>query len=463
MAMAAFPRDFLWGVATSAYQIEGAAAEDGRGPSIWDAFVRRPGAVAGGDTGDVACDHYHRWEEDVRWMEILGVNAYRFSVAWPRLFPEGRGPLNERGLAFYARLIERLLQAGITPVVTLYHWDLPLALQEAGGWANRDTAHRFAEYAAAVVRRLGDAVRWWITLNEPWVVTVMGHLTGEHAPGLKDVRLAFRVAHHLNLAHFEADQAIRAETRNARVGLTNLMTKVTPSQNADLDVALATAFERLQNGWFLDPFYFGRYPEEPVTLLSLLPAALWPPEAGDPKAALEAMQAEATRWVRPPDFIGVNYYFPTRIAFRAGGPRGGLDFLDFVEPPGVERTAMGWEVAPDGLIAVLRDLKERYRPERIVITENGAAYDDAPQPDGRIDDPARIRYLEAHVDAVRQAIEGGVPVSGYFYWSLLDNFEWAHGYTKRFGLLYVDYGTQRRTPKASFYAYRDLIAARRGP
>ncbi|MBE3596715.1 MAG: beta-glucosidase [Hydrogenibacillus sp.] len=453
--MTTFPKHFLWGVATAAYQIEGAVREDGRGPSIWDVFSHTPGRILGGDTGDVACDHYHRYEEDLDWMSQLGINAYRFSIAWPRIFPEGSGRLNETGIDFYARLLEGLHARGITPVVTLYHWDLPYALEEKGGWTNRDTAHYFAEYAHTLFRRLGDRVPYWITLNEPWVVTFLGYVTGEHAPGKQDIGAAVRVAHHLNLAHAEAVEALRDERspETAKIGITNILTKAIPAGDSIEERFSAYLYERLQNGIFLDPIFFGRYPDELRAILMRAPEAQAFFEREAPR-----IEDDLKRMRQTVDFLGVNYYFPARIRHNPDSPWGGIDFAD---GGAGERTAMGWEVYPEGLYDILRDLHARYAPPSILITENGAAYDDVITPDGKVHDTTRIRYIERHLERIAQAIADGVPVDGYFYWSFMDNFEWAYGYSKRFGLIYIDYATQKRLPKDSFYAYHALIRRHR--
>jgi len=459
--VAGFPEDFLWGMATSAYQIEGAVAEDGRGPSIWDIFVHIPGKIADGTVGDVACDHYHRWEEDVNLLAELGVRAYRFSVSWPRVLPEGKGAVNERGLDFYRRLVEALHARGIAPVVTLYHWDLPFALYEKGGWAERDTAKYFAEYAHLLFRRL-EGVPYWITLNEPFVATVLGYVTGEHAPGEQDPHKALRVAHHFLLGHALAVQAFRDEhLPGSKIGITNLMTRVLPAGEDREVVEFAHAFERLHNGLFVDPLFTGHYPREALFAIARI---LWGEEGardGDLEAyfyaQLDLPLEDLESFRQPVDFLGVNYYSPTRVAFNPESPFGGLEFL----PPAGEPTAMGWEVYPEGLTEVLLDVHSRYPGVPILVTENGAAYEDALEvlPDGtkRVVDEARANYIRTHVEAVRRAIERGADVRGYFVWSLLDNFEWGHGLSKRFGLVYVDYATLERIPKASYFAYRKIV------
>ncbi|MFG2819916.1 GH1 family beta-glucosidase [Kitasatospora sp. NPDC048365] len=434
------PQDFRWGVATAAYQIEGAAAEGGRGPSIWDTFCDRPGAVRDGHSGARACDHYHRYPEDIELMRGLGLDAYRFSIAWPRIQPTGAGPVNAAGLDFYERLVDGLLDAGITPFPTLFHWDLPQALEDAGGWLNRDTAHRFAEYAAVVADRLGDRVPAWITLNEPFVHMVYGYALGIHAPGHALLLDALPVAHHQLLGHALAAGAL-AE-RGAQVLIANNCTPVRPASGSAEDTAAADAYDALHNRLFNDPLLLGRYPD-------LAAYGVGPDLGGAVRDGDLALIAAA-----PLDGLGINYYNPTRIA--APTEPG----LPFSEAPidGVPRTHFGWPVVPDGLRELLVGLRERYGAALppVTITENGCSTDDL------LDDTARIDYLAGHLDALAAASAQGVDVRGYFTWSLLDNFEWAEGYHQRFGLVHVDFESQKRTPKASYTWYRDLIAAHRG-
>ncbi len=446
MAEGRFPEGFLWGVATAAYQIEGAVAEDGRGESIWDRFSHTPGKVYQGHTGDVACDHYHRYRADVEEMARLGVGAYRFSVAWPRIFPQGRGQANPRGLDFYRRLIDALRERGIVPVVTLYHWDLPQALQERGGWAHRDTAYRFADYAAYLFDRLDEAVPYWITQNEPSVVAILGHVTGEHAPGLQDPIAGFRAAHHLLLSHALALQAYReGGRRHGRIGITLNLSPVQPAGDDPEDEAAARRLDGLLNRWFLDPLFRGAYPSDMVAHFAGLGLPL-------PEPPQEEMRAIAA----PIDFLGVNYYSRQLVCHEPGEP---LMAMRQVEGP-LPKTAMGWEVYPEGLRRLLERLRHEYTGELpILITENGAAFDDAVSPDGAVHDPARVAYLRDHLLAVSRAIDDGIPVRGYFLWSLMDNFEWAHGYSKRFGVLYVDFDTQARIWKDSAHWYRRVIEA----
>jgi beta-glucosidase len=439
-----FPAAFRFGVATAAFQIEGATREDGRGESIWDRFCALEGAVAGGDTGDVACDHYHRWEEDLDLMRDLRVECYRFSVAWPRVQPDGHGHANRRGLDFYRALVDGLLARGIEPIATLYHWDLPQALQDRGGWATRETAERFAEYADLVAGALGDAVTHWITTNEPWVVAFLGHAEGTKAPGLRDWPTALRASHHLLLSHGLATRALRGRLgAGAQVGIALNQFPVHAATDDDADRAAARRMDGHLNRWFLDPVLRGRYPEDVVELYAR--------ELGAPFDAVRPGDLETI--AAPLDFLGVNYYNPVRV--RAAPERRPLRAApaDPVPPT----TAMGWEVDPEGLRDVLLRLRADYGPLPILITENGAAFDDGPADGDTVDDPDRTAYLAGHLDALGRAIEAGVDVRRYCVWSLLDNFEWEEGYGKRFGIVHVDFATQRRTPKASALFLRDFI------
>jgi beta-glucosidase len=439
---AGFPPDFLWGAATASYQIEGAVREDGRGISIWDTFSHTPGKTKNGDTGDVADDHYHRWQEDIALMRDLGLDAYRFSVAWPRIIPAGRGAVNQAGLDFYDRLVDGLLAAGIQPFVTLYHWDLPQALQDAGGWANRDTAPAFADYAEVVARRLGDRVRAWITLNEPWVVAFVGNLQGRHAPGFQDLPTALRVTHHLLLAHGLAVPRLRAATPGTPVGITLNLTPVEAASDAPEDRAAAARQDTYSNRLFLDPIRRGVYP---AAAQGFLGGTTLPVQEGD----LAIIAA-------PLDFLGVNYYARTVVRHAPGS---GMLELEAVQPPG-EYTTMGWEVYPAGLRALLDRVHRDYAFPAYYITENGVAFVDVVETDGAVHDERRTAFLQGHFRAAAQAIQDGVPLRGYFIWSLLDNFEWGHGYSQRFGIVYVDYDTQRRIVKDSGRWYRQFLAAR---
>jgi beta-glucosidase len=443
-----FPDGFLWGAATASYQIEGAVSEDGRGASIWDTFSHTPGRIRHEHTGDVACDHYHRWREDLDLAASLGLGAYRFSIAWPRVIPNGDGAVNLRGLDFYDRLVDGLLERGIAPVATLYHWDLPQALQDRGGWTSRASADAFARYAEVVAERLGDRVSMWITLNEPWVSAFVGHAIGRHAPGLRDPRSAIQAAHHLLLAHARALEPLRATA--GPVGIALNVTEVVPASDSPEDAMAAALADQQVNGWFLEPLRRGRYPGDMARAYgSLLDGIV---EAGD----LEAIAA-------PIDFLGINYYTRTHVA--AGPPATDADdpmrLLPYrsVLPDGPSRTAMDWPVEPDGLRAFVGRLAREDPGLPIQVTENGSAWDDAVAPDGSVTDPERVEYLESHLAALHDAIADGARVEGYFAWSLLDNFEWAEGYTKRFGLIHVDYATQRRVPKASARRYAEIVAA----
>jgi beta-glucosidase len=447
-----FPREFFWGAATSAYQIEGATHEDGRSASVWDMFARQPGRTYLGQTGDIAADHYHRVEQDVRLMAQLGLNAYRFSISWPRILPSGTGGVNASGLDFYSRLVDRLLEHGIRPIATLYHWDLPLALYERGGWQERDTALAFAEYAEAVARRLGDRVQWWLTQNEPWCSAYLGYGAGVHAPGVQgDLAAAVTVGHHLLLAHGLAIPRIRAHAAGARVGAAlNLFPIFAADQRPETLLAVQRA-DRFHNRWFLDPLYLGHYPAALFTDLGVAPP---PIQDGD-----------FTIIGEPTDFLGVNYYNRWIVRGQAAEP-GGMDGW----PLGVEYiqdtshgalTEMGWEVYPHGLNMVLEELNRAYHPLALLITENGAAFPDEWRGDERVADAQRVAYLRDHLREVERAIEQGAPVIGYLVWSLLDNFEWAEGYSKRFGLIYVDFETQRRIIKDSGRWYAGFIAGQR--
>jgi beta-glucosidase len=439
-AARAFPRGFVFGVATSAYQIEGAHDADGREPSIWDVFCGRPGAVDDGSTGNVACDHYHRYRDDVAHMAALGVDAYRFSISWPRVLSHGSG-VNAQGLDFYDRLVDALLERGIRPFATLYHWDLPQSLQELGGWASADTVERFAELARVVGARLGDRVADWITINEPEVAAFVGHAYGRHAPGLRDPRLALRVAHHLLLAHRSATSAIRAEVRHARVGISLNLAPVHPASAAEDDVAAARRVDGYFNRWYLDALSGRGYPSDMVAWYGgLLDAEL---------------VNDMRRYDGDLDFLGVNYY--SRQVVRAAPAE--LLASQQVRVRDAVHTTMGWEVYPEGLSEILQRVVRDYRPRALYVTENGASFDDRPR-EGRVSDPDRTRYLARHLAESAHAISAGVPLAGYFVWSLMDNFEWNSGYTKRFGIVYVDYATQQRTDKESARWYREFLAAR---
>jgi beta-glucosidase len=452
-----FPQDFLWGAATAAYQIEGAAREDGRGPSIWDTFSRTPGKVRDGDTGDVAADHYHRWRQDVALMRELGLRSYRFSVAWPRIQPDGVGPADPRGLDFYSRLVDALLEAGIVPVLTLYHWDLPQALQDAGGWPARDTAYRFADYSLRVFEALGDRVPYWMTLNEPWCSAFLGYGNGLHAPGVSDHQQSVEAVHHLLLGHGLAVRAMRAAGRKrALFGIVLNPTPVSSASQRRADVRAARLADGMQNRIFLDAILKGSYPQDVLEDLA---------RSVDLSHIRDGDQETIAA---PIDVLGINYY--QRFTVGARSTQGvpwerppspqpswpGADRIA-VQPHDGPRTAMGWGVDADGLLELLLQIHRRYGPIPMLITENGAAYDDDVDKDGQVRDLDRIGFLDQHVRAAWRAIQAGIDLRGYFVWSLLDNFEWAEGYSRRFGLIYVDYPTQRRFPKHSAAWYRRVI------
>ncbi|MQY13905.1 Bifunctional beta-D-glucosidase/beta-D-fucosidase [Streptomyces sp. RB5] len=453
-----FPAGFLWGSATAAYQIEGAAALDGRTPSIWDTFSHTPGKTLGGDTGDVAVDHYHRFRDDVQMMADLGLGAYRFSVSWSRVQPTGRGPAVQRGIDFYRKLVDELLEHNITPALTLYHWDLPQELEDAGGWPHRDTAARFAEYAALVGQALGDRVELWSTLNEPWCSAFLGYAAGVHAPGRTVPVAALRAAHHLNLGHGLAVQALRQVLpARAQIGVCHNPSLVRARTDSPEDIDAARRIDALSTRIWTGPQLKGRYDED-----------------------LLADTARITDWSfvqegdlatinQPLDFMGINYYNPTLVSALSDGESGprddghgggaspwpGADKVAFHQSPG-ERTAMGWTVDPTGLYDLLMRFHRDAPDLPLLITENGAAYDDKPDADGQVNDPERIAYIHGHLAALHRAMADGADVRGYFLWSLMDNFEWAYGYSKRFGAVYVDYPSQTRTPKASARYYAEV-------
>lgn len=429
-----FPAGFIWGAATASYQIEGGWDQDGKGESIWDRFAHTPGRIRDGSTGDVACDHYHRWAEDVELMRSIGLGAYRFSISWPRIIPEGRGEVNQKGLDFYSQLVDALLEAGIEPYPTLYHWDLPQALQDEGGWAERETVGAFLEYVDAITAELGDRVKNWITINEPWVAANHGYFTGAHAPGRASEAEYLRAAHHLLLAHGRAVPLIRSNSQDARTGIALSLAYQSPASDAPADVAAARIADGRVNRWYLEPLAGRGYPTD----------------------VIEADDVE-TSWVEsgdfdtiavPTDFLGINYYSRNVVGEGIQDPK----------QPGSEYTEMGWEVYPEGLTRLLERLHAEYEFGEYIITENGAAFPDEVK-NGRIADERRIRYLDSYLRAILDAIKSGVPVTGNFVWSLLDNFEWGEGYTKRFGLVYVDFDTQERIIKDSGHWYERVIEA----
>jgi len=446
-----FPEGFIWGAATSAYQIEGAVHEDGRGVSIWDTYARTPGRVVNGETGDIAADHYHRYPEDIAIMSDLGLAAYRFSIAWPRIQPGGTGPANERGLDFYRRLVDALLEAGIEPYPTLFHWDLPQELQDLGGWPERDTAYRFAEYAGLVHEALGDRVNHWLTLNEPWCAAFLGYGLGRHAPGHHDGREAVVAAHHLMLGHGLAVEQMRAKSApGVEFSIVLNLEPHRPASDSDADVAAARLVDGMHNRIFLDPILRGAYPEDVLAHLEPL-VGLGHIQDGD----LETIST-------PLDLLGVNYYRPGITAARTEPAPDftlwpGDEWIEAIPQEG-EKTTMGWVVDPGGLEELLLRLGADYGGLPLLITENGASFDDRVEPDGSVLDLDRVAFLDGHLRAVHRALEAGVDLRGYFVWSLLDNFEWAEGYSKRFGVVRIDYDTLRRTPKESARWYARVIS-----
>lgn len=430
-----FPKDFIWGVATASYQIEGAVHEGGRGESIWDRFSRTPGKVLNGDTGDVACNHYHLYRDDVALIKELGVDSYRFSFAWPRIVPEGKGKPNQKGLDFYKRLIDELLKQGLAPAATLYHWDLPQVLEDQGGWLNRDTAKYFRDYAMVVFEEFGDRVTSWITLNEPWCSAFLGYGNGHHAPGKQDFAASIRAAHNLLLAHGLALQGYRSLNLNNEIGITLNLTPQYPASSKPEDLAAARQADGFQNRWYLDPIFKGEYPADLAELLTMVQPALKP---GD----LELISGVN-------DFLGINFYSRGIIAAGRDGQPQGL-------PPERSVTAMGWEVYPEALYDLLVRVNHDYGPIPLYITENGAAYEDRLLT-GRVADSERTAYLKEHFAQAARAIEAGVPLKGYYVWSLLDNFEWAFGYDRRFGIVYVDFATQERILKDSALWYQSFL------
>ena len=432
-----FPDGFLWGASTSAYQIEGAVKEDWRGPSIWDTFCHLPGNVLGDDTGDIACDHYHRWPEDVALMRELGIGAYRLSTAWPRILPEGRGDLNPKGLEFYDRLVDAVMQAGIEPWICLYHWDLPQSLEYRGGWQNRDVACWFADYTAVTVRRLGDRVKRWATFNEPNAASVLGYGEGVHAPGIRGRQSATRAIHVMNIGHGLGVEAMRSERSDLLIGNIYNFHPYEPESERENDQTAALMLDALWNRSFADPQMHGAYPEPLAAAMADLT------QPGDFEIIRQKL-----------DYFALNHYTRSRVRYDPDHP---FEARAVPPEPGVPVSEMGWEIAPDAFRQVMIEAKERYSGDLpIYVLENGAAFPDAIDPDGRIRDEQRIAYLRSHLGAVLDAITAGVPVRGYFVWSLLDNFEWAFGYSRRFGLVHVDFATLERRPKDSFHFYSEL-------
>jgi beta-glucosidase len=437
----AFPKNFVWGCAASAYQVEGAWNEDGKGPSIWDTFTHTPGKIANGENGDVTVDHYHRYKEDVVLMKELGLDAYRFSVAWTRVLPTGSGAVNQAGLAFYDRLVDELLKNKVEPYVCLFHWDLPQALQDKGGWPNRDTAYAFAEYARVLTERLSDRVKVWMTHNEPWVAALAGHFAGEHAPGIKDPVAGFKALHHLFLSHGLAAEAIRASAKQpVKVGITLNLNPVHPATDAKKDCEAAKRMDTALNRVQLDPFFKGTSPMQESMFGKMVSGSLI--KSGDMEK------------IRTLDLLGVNYYTRTVAKNDAKFP---VVAASQVQPEGNEYSGM-WEIYPEGIYELLTRIWKDYRPQcEMMVTENGVPVPDGLDFDGRVRDERRIRYLRDHLTQVKRALDEGVPVKGYFHWSLMDNFEWSLGYAPRFGLVYVDYMTLKRTIKDSGRWYANLI------
>ncbi len=440
MSLEMFPQGFLWGTATAAYQIEGAVSEDGRGESIWDRFSHTPGKILNGDTGNVACDHYHRYRDDVALMKQLDQKAYRFSLSWPRILPTGSGPLNPKGVEFYDRLIDELLAAGITPFVTLYHWDLPQALEDKGGWPSLDTAYRFADYAGGVFTAYGDRVKHWITLNEPWRSAYLGYYSGHHAPGHTDLKECLLAGHTLLLAHGLACDRFKDRCPDGKIGIADNFSAVYPATDNVEDRKAAERYAAQINRWFIDPLYTGDYPKEMRDGFGdMLP---------------EFTEEQRKTIQHEPDFIGVNYYSRAVVRHDSTNP-----FLQtaIVKPEQAQFTEMGWEIYPHCLYETLTFLRDRYNSPTLYVTESGVAFDDRVEPDGTVNDELRRVYLRDHFREAHHAITDGVRLGGYFVWSLMDNFEWAFGFSKRFGIVHTDFTTQQRTPKASALWYSQVI------
>jgi len=431
-----FPHGFLWGVASSSYQIEGAWNEDGKGESIWDRFSHIPGNTKNGDTGDVACDHYHRYPEDVALMKELGIQAYRFSISWPRVLPKGKGDINRAGLNFYRRLVAKLLESGIEPWVCLYHYDMPQALQNEGGWANPNIIQYFADYAELMARELGDRVKRWLILNEPRPIAWLGHLTGTHAPGIKNLELSLKVSHHLQLAQGKAIQALRNLNQNLQIGTIVDLNTVHPISDDEKNREAASKLDEFQNRWYIDPLFKGEYP----------------PLAG--KIGLKPSQEDMSLIKQPLDFLGVNYYTRLLATYDPSNPVTQAKVVQKNTPT----TERGWEIYPNGLYEVLMRLRMDYGNPLLYVTENGVAFEDNVIKDGKVQDDDRIAFLRDHIAAAYRAIKDGVRLKGYFVWTIIDNFEWAEGYSKRFGLVYTNYQSLKRTPKKSFYWYKQVIA-----
>ncbi|MDT8716182.1 beta-glucosidase [Clostridium sp. 19966] len=435
-----FPKDFVWGTATASYQIEGAVKEDGRGESIWDRFSHIPGNVLNGDTGDIACDHYHRFEEDIDLMKSLGMKSYRFSIAWPRIFPNGFGKPNPKGIAFYKKIVALLIERGIKPAITLYHWDLPQKLQDIGGWTNPQVGDYFVEYCKYIFTELGDKVSTWITMNEPWVFTILSYERGEHAPGYKDTKAALTAAHNALVAHGKVVKAFREMSCRGEIGIVLNMGYKYPYNASEEALKAAETAHELENSWFSEPIFKGEYPKAPMAKYKELDLF--------PDIDVEELKIAS----EPIDFLGINYYSSAYIAKNNEDPYG-ICYKDGVQP----KTEMGWMIIPEGLTDLLVKLSNDYNHVKIYITENGAAFNDIVSLDGTVKDTNRIDYLQRHFMAMHEAINKGVNLAGYYLWSFMDNFEWAFGYEKRFGIVHVDYATQKRTPKDSAKWYSEVI------
>lgn len=442
-----FPKGFDWGTATSAYQIEGAVNKDGRSDSIWDVYARQPGIIKNNGHAQIACDHYHRWREDIHLMKELGYKAYRFSVAWPRILPNGRGRVNQAGMDFYDRLIDEMLQAGITPYLTMFHWDIPVALE--GAWLNRDSVKAFEEYSGVLVERFGDRVDRWITINEPFCASFLAYRLGDHAPGLRDPYKALVAAHHLLLAHGVAVRAIKATRPDAEIGIALNLSAIYPKTDSEIDREIVRMVDGQANRWYTDPLYRGEYPQDTIEDL----------------IRFEVLKNEHLDFVKPDDmeiistptdFLGLNYY--TRQVYHLDDIEiGSRTHIEQLPAPRDNQTEMGWEIYPQGLNDLLNRIHSEYHPAKIVISENGASYTTPPDEKGKIEDTKRIEYIRLHLQEVAKAIKAGIPITGYLVWSFMDNFEWRHGYSQRFGLVDIDYQTQKRTPKASAYWYSEVI------
>jgi beta-glucosidase len=433
-----FPKDFVWGTATASFQIEGATTIDGRGPSIWDTFCATPGKTRNGDTGEPGCDHYQRYQSDLDLMKELNLEAYRFSTSWSRVLPTGRGKVNEKGMGFYERLVDGLLTRNITPWLTLYHWDLPQALEDLGGWAARDTVYAFEEYAHLMSERLGDRAKHWITHNEPWCTAYLGYQTGYFAPGIKDLKTSIQASHHLLLSHGLSVPIIRENVKDAKVGITLNLWPIHAASNSSQDLAAAERLDGLSNRWYLDPLYGRGYPKDSLEIYG--------------QFAPDVQTGDLEKIAVPTDFIGVNYYIRHLVKHSDNAAQGNLEFVK----SDLDRTDFDWEIYPEGLTELALRLGTDYQAKAIYITENGSCYDDA-MVDGQVNDEKRRKYLELHLEASRAAVVQGAPLAGYFAWSLMDNFEWAEGYSRRFGIVHVDFETQERTIKSSGRFYQNFL------